>query len=132
MLDAKVTRKGGGILDLLRSLDRRTRAGELELAHEVERRAKTKAPVDEGRLRGSIETGQDREGAFVTTNVDYGKFQEFGTMSMGRQTDPGPTPPWYQHSGRPGGDPAQPFMRPAFFEVTGKAPEVMRRAISKR
>jgi len=131
-LGATITRKVGDLMKANPYNDKNVRAGALEIAFEMERRAKPKAPVDEGRLRGSIEAGEDREGAFVKTNVEYAAFQEFGTMQTGQRTDPGPTPPWYRHSAEPGGVPAQPFLRPAFHEVTGKAADIMRRVVSKK
>lgn len=88
-----------------------------EAAYEVERRAKALAPVDEGRLRASIAASPVGATAWkVGTNVPYGAFQEFGTGTRGRGTDPGPTPATYQHGSRPGHR-AQPFLRPALDEV---------------
>lgn len=90
-----------------------------QVALEAEARAKRLAPVDHGRLRASIEGGLDADGGFVKAQTEYAAFQEFGTMSKGAETDPGPTPPWYQHSGRDGGVPAKPFLRPAVQSLRG-------------
>ncbi len=42
------------------------------------------APVDTGRLRDSIthETHAEEESVHVGTNVEYGKYQEYGTSRM--------------------------------------------------
>lgn len=42
------------------------------------------APVDTGRLRDSIthETHAEEESVYVGTNVEYGKYQEYGTSKM--------------------------------------------------
>ena len=42
------------------------------------------APVDTGRLRDSIthETHAAEESVYVGTNVEYGKYQEYGTSRM--------------------------------------------------
>lgn len=42
------------------------------------------APVDTGRLRNSIthETHAEEESVYVGTNVEYGKYQEYGTSKM--------------------------------------------------
>lgn len=122
-----VTRIHGDLNKAIPFNDEEMRKGTLEMAYEVERRAKLRAPVDHGRLRGSIEAGQDSHGAFVRTNVAYAAFPEFGTLSHGRQTDPGPTPSWYQHGTDPGGSPAQPYLRPAFYEVVHQAAAIMKR-----
>lgn len=109
---------------------KRLRDFELEMALEVERRAKLLANFSQGyqtgRLKNSIESGRDEDGAFVKTNVEYAGFVEFGTGTRGAATDPGPTPPWYQH-GAKAGMAAQPFLRPAVHEVSGKAADVLRR-----
>jgi len=91
-----------------------------EIALVVEGQAKLLAPVDLGRLRGSItvqmrdrgtepdgpvEQGDviqkptDKNVAFVGTAVDYAEFQEFGTIKMN----------------------AQPYLRPALDIAQGQA-----------
>lgn len=42
------------------------------------------APVDTGRLRDSVthETHAEEEFVYVGTNVEYGKYQEYGTSKM--------------------------------------------------
>lgn len=50
-----------------------------ETAFNVEREAKKNAPVDTGRLRGSITTKLDKLEAEVGTNVKYASFVEYGT-----------------------------------------------------
>lgn len=91
-----------------------------EIALVVEGQAKLLAPVDLGRLRGSItvqmrDRGTEPDGpveqgdviqkptdenvAFVGTAVDYAEFQEFGTVKMN----------------------AQPYLRPALDIAQGQA-----------
>jgi HK97 gp10 family phage protein len=51
----------------------------------VERDAKKNAPVDTGRLRASITHYVEKEKeivGIVGTNVEYAKYQEFGTSKM--------------------------------------------------
>lgn len=74
----------------------------LDLAHQVEARAKQNAPYRTGALRGSIQSTVDftagrRVVAFVGTPIEYGAHVEYGTMHM----------------------PAQPYLRPALASVTG-------------
>ena len=55
-------------------------------AQNIERRAKDNAPVDIGALKGSINV--KRSGQFSRTigdGVDYGIYQEYGTVNMGAQ-----------------------------------------------
>lgn len=70
-------------------------------AVKIERRAKQLAPVDTGRLRGSVahELGRDGRGlvARIGTDVHYGIFVELGTRRMR----------------------AQPFLRPALDSARG-------------
>ena len=57
----------------------------------AERYAKEYAPVDTGRLRNSITHATEPDAVYIGTNVEYGIYQEFGTV--------------YQ--------PGTPFLRPA-------------------
>jgi len=68
----------------------------------IEKDAKTKAPVDTGRLKSSITHKVDQTGAHsisgqVGTNVFYAIYQEFGTTRMK----------------------AHPYLLPAFYENKG-------------
>lgn len=66
----------------------------------IVREAQKNSPVDTGRLRSSI-TFEEKEngiGVSVGTNVQYAKFQEFGTENM----------------------PAQPYLRPAMKKILNK------------
>jgi len=65
-------------------------------AHDIEARAKTKAPVDTGALKASIKArAVDQLTSEVVVGQSYGLFQEFGTVRMA----------------------ARPFLRPAVEEV---------------
>ena len=50
----------------------------------AERYAKEYAPVDTGRLRNSIthEAAPDEGAVYIGTNVEYGVYQEFGTVNQ--------------------------------------------------
>jgi HK97 gp10 family phage protein len=65
----------------------RVRAVVKDIAHDIERGAKQKCPVDTGRLRASITTqlSSDGFGAEIGTNVDYAEYVEFGTVKMEAQ-----------------------------------------------
>ena len=65
-------------------------------AFDIEARAKTKAPVDTGALKNSIQArAVDELTSEVIVGVSYGIYQEFGTVRM----------------------PAHPYLRPAVEEV---------------
>ena len=57
-----------------------------DTAFKIEGTAKRKAPVDTGRLRGSITTDLDLGGinpsAEIGTNVEYAEYVEYGTYKM--------------------------------------------------
>jgi len=105
----------------------------------VEGPAKEKCPVDEGRLRGSIVTITENDSVKTGTNVNYGRYIEFGTGiyaegGRGRQT------PWVYlysgHKGRAGfrttrGAHAQPFLRPAWDNGKKKVIEHIRNELRK-
>ncbi len=65
-------------------LTKRARKALLEIMLAVEGHAKRLAPVDTGRLRASIHTEPMRPADKIVTSdgVEYGVFQEFGTMKM--------------------------------------------------
>lgn len=48
----------------------------------IDRKAKQNAPVDTGRLRGSIHRTSNKLSGVVFTNVEYAPYIEFGTGSM--------------------------------------------------
>jgi HK97 gp10 family phage protein len=116
MFQAKVSKRGKGI-DAYNAAALGRDIVEAA-ALEAERRAKLNSPVDTGRLRSSIEGGVFGDGTgYVKAQTEYAAFQEFGTMQAGAASDPGPTPPWYQHGPGEGGIRAQPYLRPAVAEV---------------
>lgn len=53
-----------------------------KVAEQVAEVAKEMAPVDTGRLRGSIDVQRDGNNHTVTTDVPYAPFLEFGTTRM--------------------------------------------------
>lgn len=64
------------------------------IAFNTQREARSKAPSDTGRLRGSINVLFSDGGfsGYVGVSVEYGKFVEFGTGPLGYQTYRGATP----------------------------------------
>ena len=52
--------------------------------------ATLKCPVDTGRLAGSITSRVEGDTVTIGTNVEYGKYVEFGTSRMGAQPFIGP------------------------------------------
>lgn len=91
---------------------------------DMQGRAKTKCPVDEGTLRNSIDTVYSDDGLTgdVMTAVEYAPYVEFGTglfaaSGGGRKTQ------WVYFSAKLGrfvttsGQPPQPFLLPAYNEV---------------
>lgn len=51
----------------------------------MERNAKLGCPVDTGRLRNSITHTNDKNTAYVGTNVEYAPYVEMGTVNTGAQ-----------------------------------------------
>lgn len=99
---------------------------------EVESRAKQKAPVDTGRLRGGITTSVRQTEAVVGVNVTYAPHVEFGTRPHWPPLSA--MQPWARRHGFPAGrtgaflvarriarhgTPAQPFLLPALNESKG-------------
>lgn len=87
-----------GLRDAMSKLKLRSEDDLKRLAIRVQNEARSRAPVDTGRLRSSIQAGQiqrDDLGAFIEvgTNVEYAGFVEFGTRYMS----------------------ARPYMRPALL-----------------
>ncbi len=78
-LMAKLDAMGGNVLD---ALDKAVR--ETALAAQAD--ARDNAPVDTGALKGSISTEFDRNAESSTgtvyTNIEYGLYQEMGTVKM--------------------------------------------------
>ncbi len=101
MASARVVYRPNAINDLLDSSDGAVAKEILKTAIKVEGAAKRLSPVDTGRLRSSIhhEIGRDYLGPFaiVGTDVNYGIYVELGTR--------------YAR--------AQPFLRPALYQVAG-------------
>ena len=75
----KLDRMGGNVLD---ALDKAVR----ETALVAQGDARQNAPVDTGALKGSISTEFDRNAESSTgtvyTNIEYGLYQEMGTVKM--------------------------------------------------
>lgn len=91
----------------------------LAVAGEVVRAdAAANAPVDTGRLRGSITCQVDGNSALIGTNVEYAVYVEFGTGSKGNKSVAHTTKKhWTYYSGghfyTTTGQAAQPYLVPA-------------------
>lgn len=98
-IDLDATAFAAALQDQLKQLGLRTEQSVLRLGIDVQNRARELAPVDTGRLRGSIThvPGRDGRGYYVDvgSNVEYAPFVEFGTSKQ----------------------PAQPWLRPALAEA---------------
>lgn len=86
----------------------------LEATLVVQRRAKAMSPVDTGNLRGSIRWKIDNAGkpnvyGTVLTNVEYGLYQEFGTVNI----------------------PPHPFLRPALKAERKNVDRIVKEYIKK-
>ena len=97
----KVVITGAKLKKVLKSDDGPLAEELLRTVLEIERRAKSNAPVDTGRLQNSISSGLEDnvEGlaGVVGTDVDYAPFVEFGTQRM----------------------PPRPFLTSAAYDVLG-------------
>ena len=75
----KLDRMGGNVLDALEKATKQT-----ALAAQAD--ARDNAPVDTGNLKQSISTEHERSAEAATstvyTNVEYGLYQEMGTVNM--------------------------------------------------
>ena len=65
------------------------------------------APVDTGRLKGSITGRSDADTAYIGTNVYYGIYQEYGTYKMA----------------------AHPFLKPGIMDNMDEYEEIAKEAI---
>lgn len=81
--------------------------------YEIERLAKSKVPVDTGRLKGSIMTDTSNSGGSFTvevgTDVEYSPHVEYGTINQG----------------------AQPFLNPSFDQMAPKIIERINNIVNK-
>jgi len=107
-----------------------------EGAINVQREARRLCPVDTGRLRSSIEL-ELLEGGLVGqvgTAVEYAPFVEYGTGDAGASSEHPELPEGYQH-GESAGQPAQPFLNPAFEqekpEFEKRVKSIVRRLVTK-
>jgi HK97 gp10 family phage protein len=81
---------------IVHGMEARANALVAKAAMDIEREAKTRAPVDTGNLRNSIQASRVAMGHWkVVVGADYGYFVEWGTVHMA----------------------AQPFLRPAINAV---------------
>ena len=62
------------------ALEQKQRAYLVAVGKKAEGYAKAKAPVDTGRLRASITYTINGDSVEVTSDVEYAKYQEFGTI----------------------------------------------------
>jgi len=94
----------------------------------VEAPAKRNAPIDQGRLRGSIVTVDDKDAIRTGSNVKYAPYVEFGTGIYAENGNGRKTPWAYKYGGKKGsagwrmtvGNKPQPYLRPAFDEGKDK------------
>jgi len=80
-----------------------------EIGLTAETEAKQLAPVDTGRLRASLDHKVEGHTVYIGTNVEYGKYQEFGTSNMK----------------------AQPFLKPAVIGQIEKYKQMVREALKE-
>lgn len=121
----------------------------LREAKRIQADAKRLAPVETGRLRGSITAGVERDAdgdivGTVGTNADYAAYVEFGTGPVGEASPkvlpPGASPAyrkdgWTYKDVKTGefrhtkGQPAQPFLYPAFKANEASVKENIAKAV---
>lgn len=95
----------------------------------VAQRATQKAPILTGRLKRSITSGQPfligakTWAVLVGTNVEYAKYQEFGTLSRSELPELSVDP------SRPGGVPPSPYLRPALRESVEDIKAIIARSV---
>ena len=100
--------------------------------------AKRAAPIDDGRLRGSITVvrAEDRMSGTVGPNVHYGKHVEFGTGLFAANGEGRKTPWVYKHPKygfvRTSGNRPQPYLLPSFEAAKRRFPERLRQRILAR
>ena len=87
-----------------------------QAAFMVEGQAKALAPVDNGRLRSSINSNVGDEEATVGTNVEYATHVEYGTRPHTINSPVKIQGVGWRYIGQHPGTRAQPFMRPALDE----------------
>ena len=71
--------------DVKAELNRKIALAMSKIGFRAEDHVKALAPVDTGRLRGSITHLVDDRSVTIGTNVEYGKYQELGTSKMKAQ-----------------------------------------------
>lgn len=71
--------------DVKAELNRKIALALSKVGFRAEDHVKALAPVDTGRLRGSITHLVDDRSVTIGTNVEYGKYQELGTSRMKAQ-----------------------------------------------
>ena len=106
-----------GMEKVNRRLDTAVRKSLEQIGLLIEGDAAEKCPVDTGRLANSITHQVDDKSVSVGTNVEYGKYVEFGTGRYAVNGDGRDTPWAYQNSKGEWvytqGNRAQPFLVPA-------------------
>lgn len=76
---------------IIAGLEAKAEAFTAKAAHDIEAGAKSRAPVDTGTLRNSIQATKTGPLAWrVTVGVEYGLFVEWGTAHMAAQPYLGP------------------------------------------
>lgn len=89
------------------ALERQIALALAKVGFAAENHVKALAPVDTGRLRGSITHLVDDRSVTIGTNVEYAKYQEMGTSRMK----------------------AQPFLEPGISNNIGEFKEIIRKEL---
>jgi HK97 gp10 family phage protein len=102
----------------------------------IEGDAKKLAPVDGGRLRGSITGDNDNKTAIIGTNVDYAAYQELGTGIHATKGSQAKKIPWFYKDSKGKwhktyGNKPHPFLEPAATKNANEYARIAREVYSK-
>ena len=126
-----------GANDAIRAILKGAKLGITKGAMAISKDAKLLAPVDTGRLRGSItyvvNASDDEVSAAIGTSVEYAAYNEFGTGRSGAGTNVqfGPEDTPVEHDTSRKGHIAQPYIRPAFYGNQEKVKELVSDSINE-
>lgn len=89
--DFRIVIEHNGLPQMSALLEKKLDRGLAKIAKDIERDAKTRAPVDTGNLKSSIGSGRvDHLLYEIVAKANYAAFVEFGTVRMGAQPFLGP------------------------------------------